>query len=70
MKVLREVNGFKLNQGEFSAKGLFNISDSNDNVSFWMTSDEAQDMLDMSDEDYVSDSIALINYSLEVYNEK
>ncbi len=70
MKVLRQVNGFKLNQGNFMANGLFNISDENDNVSFWLDSDTAQDMLDMTDEDFVSDSIALINHSLEVYNEK
>jgi hypothetical protein len=70
MKVLREVNGYKLNQGQFSAKGLFNISDKNDNVSFWLDSETAQDMLDMTDEEYISDSIALINHSLAIYDEK
>ena len=69
MKVLKEVNGYKLNQGQFAANGLFNISDENDNVSFWLDSDTAQDMLDMTDDEFVQDSIALINHSLGVYNE-
>jgi hypothetical protein len=68
MQVLREVNGFKLNKGNLMADGLFNISDKNNNVSFWLDSDTAQDMLNMSDEDFISDSIALINHSMEVYN--
>ena len=69
MKVLREVDGYKLNQGEFAANGLFNISDKNDNVSFWLDSETAQDMLDMTDKEFLNDSIAMINYSMEIYDE-
>ena len=69
MKVLREVNGYKLNQGNYMANGLFNISDENDNVSFWFDDETAQEMLNMTDEEFINDAIALINHSMEVYNE-
>jgi hypothetical protein len=69
MKVLREVNGYKLNQGNNMANGLFNISDENDNVSFWLDLETAEDMLSMTDEEFTNDAIALINHSMEVYNE-
>ena len=69
MKVLREVNGYKLNQGNYMANGLFNISDENDNVSFWLDLETAEDMLSMTDEEFTNDAIALINHSMEVYNE-
>jgi hypothetical protein len=69
MKVLREVNGYKLNQGNNMANGLFNISDENDNVSFWFDDETAQEMLNMTDEEFINDAIALINHSMEVYNE-
>jgi hypothetical protein len=69
MKVLREVEGFKLNQGQFAANGLFNISDKNDNVSFWLDSETAQDMLDMTDAEFINDSIHLIKHAMEIYDE-
>lgn len=69
MNVLREVEGFKLNQGNLMANGLFNISDKNDNVSFWFDSETAEEMLNMNDADFINDSIAMINYSMEIYDE-
>lgn len=69
MKVLREVNGYKLNQGNNMANGLFNISDENDNVSFWIDLETAEDMLTMTDAEFINDAIALINHAMGVYNE-
>jgi len=63
MKVLREVNGFKLNQGNLMAEGLFNISDENNNVSFWFDEETAQDMLNMTDEEFINDANALIQHA-------
>ena len=62
MKVLREVNGFKLNEGNMMANGLFNIS-KDDKVSFWMDAETAQEMLNMTDDEFISDSIALIEHA-------
>ena len=63
MKVLREVNGYKLNQGNNMANGLFNISDENDNVSFWFDLDTAEDMLSITDDEFINDAKALIKHA-------
>ena len=69
MKVLREIDGYKLNQGNLMADGLFNVSDENDNVSFWFDSETAQEMMEMSEAEFLNDSIAMINYAMEMYDE-
>jgi len=63
MKVLREVNGIKLNQGNLMAQGLFNISDENNKVSFWFGDETAQEMLNMTDEEFINDANELIQHA-------
>jgi hypothetical protein len=63
MKVLREVNGIKLNQGNLMAQGLFNISDENNKVSFWFDDETAQEMLNMTDEEFINDANELIQHA-------
>ena len=69
MKVLREVEEFKLNQGNLMANGLFNVSDKNNNVSFWFDSETAEEMLNMNDAEFINDSIHLIKHAMEIYDE-
>jgi hypothetical protein len=69
MKVLREVNGFKLNEGTLMSNGLFNVSNDNNETSFWFDDETKDDMLNMSDEEFTHDAIALINYANNVYSE-
>ena len=68
MKVLREVNGFKLNQGNLMANGLFNVSDENDNVSFWFDGETAQDLLNMTDEEFCDECRIKLEYA-DMYDE-
>lgn len=64
MNVLRETQGFKLNEGNMMASGLFNISTENDTkVSHWFDEDTKDDMLSMTDEEFVHDAKALIEYA-------
>jgi len=65
MKVLRQVNGFQLNEGTMMANGLFNIS-KDDKISFWMDSETAEEMINMTDEEFISDSIALLKHAENV----
>ncbi len=51
MKVLREVNNIKLNEGNLAANGLFNISDDKD-VSFWFDAEEKDLLMAMDDDDF------------------
>ena len=65
MKVLRQVNGFQLNEGTMMANGLFNIS-KDDKISFWMDSETAEEMINMTDEEFISFSIALLKHAENV----
>jgi hypothetical protein len=65
MKVLRQVNGFQLNEGTMMAQGLFNIS-KDDKITFWMDSETAEEMINMTDEEFISDSIALLKHAENV----
>jgi len=67
MKVLREVNGYKLNQGNLMANGLFNISDENNNVSLWFDEEIAQGLLSMSDDEFCDECRIKIEYA-EMYS--
>jgi hypothetical protein len=65
MKVLRQVNGFQLNEGTMMAQGLFNIS-KDDKITFWMDAETAEEMINMTDEEFISDSIALLKHAENV----
>ena len=65
MKVLRDVNGFKLNKGSMMAEGLFNIS-KDDKITFWMDAETAEEMINMTDEEFISDSIELLKHAENV----
>lgn len=63
MVVLREVDGIKLNKGSLMANGLFNVS-TEDDVSFWFDFEQRDELMNMSDEDFVERSEELIAESL------
>jgi|688.fasta_scaffold232441_5 hypothetical protein len=65
MKVLRDVNGFQLNKGSMMAEGLFNIS-KDDKITFWMDAETAEEMINMTDEEFISDSIELLKHAENV----
>jgi hypothetical protein len=73
MKVLRQVNQFQLNEGTLQAKGLFNITekinnldettpsfDDDFNCSLWFDEDEANILLNLSDELFITEAKNLI----------
>jgi hypothetical protein len=69
MNILRETQGFKLNEGTLQADGLFNISTgegSDTKVSFWFDEDTKDDLLSMSDEEFVHDAKAYIAHAESV----
>ena len=47
------------------AQGLFNIS-KDDKITFWMDSETAEEMINMTDEEFISDSIALLKHAENV----
>ena len=66
MNILRETQGFKLNEGNMMSSGLFNISTGEGNdtkVSFWFDEDTKDDLLSMSDEEFVHDAKAYIEHA-------
>lgn len=69
MKVLRTVNGYQLNKGTLQAEGLYNVSTGegqDTRVSFWFDEDTKNDMLSMTDEEFVHDAKAHIEYAESV----
>lgn len=61
--VLREVNGYELNEGQHCAKGLFNVTNPNDEVSFWCDVETKTLLLTLSDEEFICASMELISYA-------
>jgi hypothetical protein len=55
MKVLREVNGICLNEGDGAARGLYNLSDDNDGnrLSAWFDTETKDKLMKMSDERFI-----------------
>jgi hypothetical protein len=62
MKVLRQVNNVQLNEGSLMAKGLFNLSKDN-KVSLWFSSEDKDDFMAMSDEEFYAEASAVIDYA-------
>lgn len=62
MKVLRQVGDIKLNEGSLMAKGLFNVSN-NDDVSFWFDKETADDLIQMSEDDFFDEARVKIEIS-------
>ena len=62
MKVLREVGDVQLNEGSLMAKGLFNFSKAG-KVSLWFSSEEKDDFMGMTDEEFYVEASAVIDYA-------
>ena len=62
MKVLREVGGIQLNEGSLMAKGLFNLSKAG-KVSLWFSSEDKDDFMAMTDEEFYVEASAVIDYA-------
>ena len=52
MNVLREINGYSLNEGNLMADDLYNVSIGSE-VSLWFDNDTKEQLLNMSDNDYI-----------------
>ena len=68
-KVLKTVGKYQLNKGTLQAEGLYNVSTGegqNTKVSFWFDEDTKNDMLSMTDEEFIHDAKALIEYAESV----
>ena len=63
MKILREVNGYQLNQGNQMADGLCNVS-KDEELSFWFDSETRDELMESDDEDFVDRCENLIAESL------
>jgi hypothetical protein len=71
MNILRETQGFKLNEGNMMSSGLFNISTSDDtSVSFWFDEETKDDLLSMTDDEFLHDAKALIEYAEAIEKRK
>ena len=54
MKILRSVGTIQLNEGNLMANGLFNLSDSsNDNLSLWFDFETKDELMKLSDNDFI-----------------
>ena len=62
MKVLREVGDVQLNEGSLMAKGLFNLSKAG-KVSLWFSSEDKDDFMTMTDEEFYAEASAVIDYA-------
>jgi hypothetical protein len=62
MKVLREVGDVQLNEGSLMAKGLFNLSKAG-KVSLWFSSEDKDDFMAMTDEEFYVEASAVIDYA-------
>ncbi len=51
MNVLREHNGFQLNEGNLMANGLFNVSTDED-VSLWFDSETKDELMECDEDDF------------------
>jgi hypothetical protein len=57
MEILRKIGSISLNKGHGAAMGLFNLSNSVTNeVSFWFTEETANDLLEMSDDEFLTEA--------------
>jgi hypothetical protein len=66
MKVLRQVNDIRLNEGNLMAKGLFNLALVTDNVvavSVWFDEEEKDRLLALSDEEFEKEAKEIIAQS-------
>jgi len=63
MNILREFNGFELNEGGLMANGLFNVSTDED-VSFWFDAETKDELMDCDDEEFQEKCEKLIAESL------
>lgn len=66
MNVLRQTQGYRLNEGNMMASGLFNISTGegkDTKVSLWFDEDTKDDLLSMSDDEFVHDAKAHIEHA-------
>lgn len=64
MEILRQVGNVKLNKGNEPARGLFNLSNIETNeVSFWFDEDEANNLLQMNDENFLSEARVKFEYA-------
>jgi hypothetical protein len=62
MNVLRNVNGFELNEGNGMANGLFNISHTEKELlSNWFDNDTKNELLQMSDVEFEKFAISICN---------
>ena len=69
MNILRQTQGYQLNEGNMMASGLFNISigeGEDTKVSFWFDEDTKNDLLSMSDDEFVHDAKAHIQHAESV----
>ena len=66
MNILRQTQGYSLNEGNMMASGLFNISigeGEDTKVSHWFDEDTKDDLLSMSDDEFVHDAKAYIQHA-------
>jgi hypothetical protein len=66
MNILRQTQGYNLNEGNMMASGLFNISigeGEDTKVSHWFDEDTKDDLLSMSDDEFVHDAKAYIQHA-------
>ena len=66
MNILRQTQGYSLNEGNMMASGLFNISigeGEDTKVSHWFDEDTKDDLLSMSDDEFVHDAKAYIEHA-------
>ena len=65
--ILREAYGYELNSGQLSAKGLFNVTNPNGDVSFWFDDETKDKLLKLSDDEFILECMELILYANETY---
>ena len=61
MIVLREVQGFVLNEGSLMAAGLFNITAPNGDVSNWFDSEMKDELINCDDSTFISVAIEILD---------
>jgi hypothetical protein len=64
MEILRKVNDVVLNKGNGAANGLFNLfNNTTKEVSFWFDEYEANNLLKMSDENFLDEARVKFEYA-------
>lgn len=63
METIRKTKKYELNEGHGMSRGLYNVSDRNDNLSFWFDIRTKNELLKLDDKSFEKECKKLIDQS-------